>query len=96
MKTTLQQHVLEYLRQSSGFIPGGTIEDSMRELTGAKGGTTSRQLRLMENKGIIVKQMRSIEGGRPFVTYRLDEVSVNQQSLFGKEEETGSAKQITR
>ncbi len=87
MKTTLKTSILQFFLGRPDWLYGGVIEDAMREETGAKGGTTSRELRRMEKSGILLKQIVPFDGKR-VVQYKLaTPQSENQASLF--EEDKG-------
>ena len=85
MKTTLKIEILQFFGGRPGWVFGGSIEDEMRERVKSKGGTTSRELRRMEQSGILLKQIVPFEGKR-VVQYKLAQPqSENQASLFQEE-----------
>lgn len=82
MKKTISSYIKEFLRYQD-FVYGGTIEDHLRETTGAKGGTTSRELRHLENEGVLTKQIVKFDG-KNVVQYRLTHRATEQVPLFNE------------
>lgn len=80
MKTltkTTSQLIVEFLAKKD-FVFGGTIEDHIRAVSGAKGSTAARMCRDLQTEGILEHDYLQINGrGRPFVRYKL-----GQQKLF--------------
>lgn len=83
MKPTTKNFIIEFIKQQhlerKSFVMAGIIEDVMRTRCGAKGETTSRLCRMLENEGILeaVYIPRS-DGKRANVAYKL-----NDQNLKG-------------
>ena len=69
---TAKNEILNWMRNEryagKELIPGGLIEDYLREIKGMKGGTTSRRLRELENDGFLEANYEKI-----FVRYKLRE-----------------------
>lgn len=73
-----QQH-----KEGKYAIMGGTIEDYMREKTGAKGGTVSRICRFMVKDKKIEPEYIKVEGiRRKCVAYRLVSREIKQTEML--------------
>lgn len=63
--------VIQYMRNlyygGKEIIPAGIIEDHLREVTGAKGSTTDRRMRELENAGVLIKTQE-----HPYKKYQLN------------------------
>ena len=97
MKSTTKQFIIEFVKQQhlerKDFVMGGVIEDVMRTRCGAKGETSSRLCRMLENEGILeAVYIPRKDGGRSNVAYKLREL---QNEETKKAEDTFPIKEIS-
>lgn len=75
MTETIKQHILSYLSKE-GASWGGSIERYCYEVTGSKGGTTSRRLRELVEEGKIQVCYKQVNGKGPHVSrYRIKQLN---------------------
>ena len=93
MKSTTKQFIIEFVKQQhlerKDFVMGGVIEDVMRTRCGAKGETSSRLCRMLENEGILeAVYIPRKDGGRPNVAYKLKGVQNEKTDSIKIKEES--------
>ena len=77
---SINQQIVNYL-QTRGWVPGGELERDISLLAECKASNVSRRCRELENEGKIVKDYRSIDGGRKFVVYQIAKEPVQETLL---------------
>ena len=72
MKDTIKSDIVHYLEEQGGWIFGGVLGRTLRELTGHKESIIERRARELVNEGKILNSYEQIEGKGPrCVKYRI-------------------------
>lgn len=83
MKNSVSYEIVKYLESTGSWTFGGSIEDHIRGLMGAKASNASRRCRELEEDGRLEKQFVKVEGKGPkVVQYRLKPTLSKLQSVM--------------